>query len=297
MLVGARILVTGAAGLVGRAVVERLRAEGAIVLPVVRKKPEALGQEAIEIDLTSGPENLLNTVDIKPDSVIHLAAAVPHSPIYPDIETSAEQTRGIDCTVWTACTEWNVRCFYASTCGLYDPLDPRPKTEQSVLQVRSPYFAAKREGEELFGHDRQNCIFRLSAPYGAGLRESLVLARFIGLAVNDQKMEIWGSGQREQDFISANDVAEFTVRALVAEARGVYNVASGVALSMESLARLVVDVVGKGDWFFSGQSDPHDSWTARYDISKARRELHWSPVERLDQGIAQLVDILFDSRK
>jgi len=291
------ILVTGAAGLVGRVVVERLRAEGAIVVPVVRKKPEALDQEAIEMDLTSGPESLLNAVDIKPDAVIHLAAAVPHSPKCLDTETSADKTRAIDRTVWSACNEWNVRCLYASGCGLYDPLDPQPKTEESEIKVRSPYFMAKRDGDELFGSFRENCILRISAPYGAGMQASLVLARFIGMVVNGQTIQIWGSGKREQDFISVNDVAEFIVRALVVEARGVYNVASGVALSMASLARLVVDVVGKGDWRFSGQSDPQDSWTARYDISKARRELHWSPSEHLAEGIARIADSLLGIRK
>jgi nucleoside-diphosphate-sugar epimerase len=274
-----------------------LRGEGAIVVPVVRKKSEARDKDSIEMDLTSGSESLLNAVDIKPDTVIHLAAAVPHSATYPDTEVSADKTRLIDHTIWSACNVWNIRCLYASTCGLYDPLEPQQKTEDSHIKVRSPYFAAKVDGEELFGGRPENCIFRLAAPYGPGMQASLVLVRFVSMAVNGQTIEIWGSGKREQDFISVNDVAGFIVRALIAEARGVYNVASGVALSMASLARLVVDVVGKGDWCFSGQSDPQDSWTARYDVSKARRELHWSPAEPLANGIAQLVDILFDLEK
>src|SRR6185369_6829513 len=73
------IVVTGASGIVGRAVLAALRGHGNGVVPVVHGRtadPDAIALDLAESDLTDHVQ--------APDAVVHLAAAVPHAAVHGD---------------------------------------------------------------------------------------------------------------------------------------------------------------------------------------------------------------------
>lgn len=289
------VLVTGAAGLVGRAVVARLGRLPARVIPLVRAAPASgpgpAGDDVVVLDLAAEGADLAARVGATPDCVVHLAAAVPHAARTPDTDDSAAMTARMDRAVFDAAGAWGAHCVYASTCGLYDPRDERPKEESSALVPRSPYFRAKADGEQLFRSGPRCGIVRLSAPYGPGLQPMLVLRRFIETACEDGTLQVWGDGTREQDFISVTDIAEVVAAAVTREATGTYNVASGRAVTMVELARATVEAVGSGQWTRVDRPDPQDGWTARYAIGKAERELGWRPHVDLVDGLRDLARV------
>ncbi len=133
---------------------------------------------------------------------------------------------------------------------------------------------------------------RLSALYGPGLRRHLVLARFITLARTGQALSVWGSGQREQDFLHAADAANFILAALDAAAKGIYNIASGQPVTMMQLASLVTQILG-GVVNREAKPDPLECETARYDIAKAKRDLGWFPTINIEKGIVMLAGEVF----
>lgn len=82
---GARVLVTGGAGRLGRSVVRQLAAGGYDVVCVDRARTSELETRQVEVDLLDAVATRDAFIDIAPDAVVHLAAiAVPGA--LPDAE-------------------------------------------------------------------------------------------------------------------------------------------------------------------------------------------------------------------
>jgi UDP-glucose 4-epimerase len=75
-----RVLVTGAAGRLGRSVVGQLIHDGFEVIAVDRRLPSAAGAVNLELDLLDAPALAATFAQYRPDALVHLAAiAVPFS--------------------------------------------------------------------------------------------------------------------------------------------------------------------------------------------------------------------------
>ncbi len=280
-----RVLVTGAGGIVGRAVATAFESDGWSVERIVHR-PSRFAPDARVVDLAS-VEDLTRVVETQPDAVIHLAAAVPHSKDYPDSPESAALTRKMDRVVLAAARHWACALAYASSCGLYCRDEPSAKSEDAPTKDwGSPYFAAKAAGQAGGAEYGKAAVLRISGPIGPGLRANVVMARFVATAREDKSITLWGSGRREQDFIDARDLAQLFLAAVKQGAHGVFNAASGHTATMRELAETVIKQIGGGGIALNGQPDPNESIFARYDIRKAKRQLGWEPLHSL----ADMVD-------
>lgn len=290
------IVVTGADGIVGRAVVERLRVDGGDVLPIVRRRQPRTDERALVIDL-SAPAAIKALPGRDLAGIVHLAAAVPHSVHHPDSEASAARTRAMDETIHRWARTLGAPTVYMSTCGLYDRRSPAVKLEddRSLLGVETPYFGAKLAGERLFtGSGTNATVLRLAAPVGRGLKRSLVLSRFILAARQHANLQVWGSGSREQSFVDVRDVAELIARVLSMPRPGIVNVASAQPVTMLALAHIVVEAMGAGHVVQVDRPDPRDGETARYSIERAQEWFGWSPAHSLQDSCAALRDDPFE---
>ena len=280
-----RILVTGAAGIVGRAVATAFEHEGWSVHRLVHR-PSWMVPDAQIVD-RAAEDDLTHRVAERPDAIVHLAAAVPHSRDYPDNPDSAALTRQMDANVLNAAKSWNCLLVYASSCGLYCRDEPDAKTETAPIKDwGSPYFAAKAAGEAACADYDNAAVLRISGPIGPGLRANVVMARFIATARDNKPITLWGSGSREQDFVDARDLARLCLAVVKQRAHGVFNAASGHTATMRELADTVIARVGGGKVVFAEQPDPNENIFARYDVGKAARQLGWRPAHSL----ADMVD-------
>jgi UDP-glucose 4-epimerase len=280
------VVVTGAAGLVGRAVVGGLRRRGVDVVGIRRG---GSGGDPSLLGLDLATERLTGAVTpIEPSVIVHCAAAVPTNPAYPDDDESASRTRAIDRNVRDAAGAIGARVVYFSTCGLYDPHDPGEKTEESPVSARSPYFTAKLAGEELLSALPGTTVLRLSGPIGPTMRTHLVLPRFVALALEGGLLNLWGTGGREQDYVAVDDIADLVVRAVTDPVAGTFNAASGTPVTMRQLADSVVRVVGAGQVRLLDQVDPMERDTARISVARSNEAFGWAPQSGLADMIGQV---------
>jgi nucleoside-diphosphate-sugar epimerase len=248
----------------------------------------------ILLDLVETP-NLVDAIQEEVSGVIHLAAAVPHSAYYPDTEQTAELTRMMDENVLTAVKSWQCPVVYMSTCGLYDRTSKEIKYEDDIsnIKIESPYFAAKQAGEMLYTDWPQTMVMRLAAPIGPGQKSSVVTSRFIELARQDKPLQIWGSGNRQQNFIDVRDVEKLVASAILNPVPSLINVAGPQPVTMLELANKIVDVIGKGRVEFANQADPRDTETANYSIERAHDVFGWQPKYSLVESLCNVADIEF----
>ena len=275
------IVVTGASGVIGRVLMARLRSDGI----------EAIGVRREAFDLSSGA-SLAAFIGRRPAVVVHLAAAVPHSPHYPDCEASAAKTRAADRTVREAAVEWGCRVVYASTCSLYDKHAASVKFEDTPVVVRpdSPYMQAKHEGEQMFAALPSHGILRVPAPIGPGLPDTVVAKRFFNQAVAGQTIRVWGTGRREQNYVDVRDIADMFVRAANSTSQGVFNISADAPTNMLELAAAMARIIPRASFELAGVPDPLEQEFTRYSNARARDVLGWAPTASLEDSIRSMYE-------
>jgi nucleoside-diphosphate-sugar epimerase len=68
---------------------------------------------------------------------------------------------------------------------------------------------------------------------------------------------------------------------------GVYNIAGPSSISMHDLAELMVRLIpeSKSHVFFSNETDPQDDYRWEIDLSKAKKQLGYSPGVPISEGL------------
>jgi len=194
--------------------------------------------------------------------------------------------------------------FLGSSC-IYPRDCPQPMREEYLLtgpleQTNEPYAIAKIAGVKLCeSFNRQYGTRFVSAMptnlYGPNdnydLENSHVLPALLRKAHEaklrgDATMEVWGSGRPRREFLHVEDMADAVI--LMMErglTDGLYNVGSGTDVTIEELARTIVDIVGfRGELKFD-PSRPDGTMQKLLDIGRIRA-LGWQPRFDLRTGIA-----------
>jgi len=284
----AKILITGANGLVGAEIYKHLGKNGHDVLGTVRQTcPEDKGK--ITVDLSkSGLDLTTYFQDI--DAVVHTAAVVPNRKSIQNDEINKQKTITIDQNVARFCEKKDIPVIYISGCALYDLSQSHLKNENDILQFTSPYIEAKYRGEIRFSKMRKAIIARVSGPYGENLSDEAVLKIFLTKAYKNEILPIFGTGKREQDFIHVKDIARFTEKALFSGQHGAFNVASGVPITMNDLANLCIGICGSGQIEKKPSDNQNDRYYPRFSIQKAQKLLNWQPQTLLKEGLNHIVE-------
>ncbi|HEX7302866.1 NAD-dependent epimerase/dehydratase family protein [Lentzea sp.] len=258
-----RVLVTGATGYVGRAVVRELRVHG--------HEPVASRQRLSE------PFELTDV-----DAVIHLAAAARVRESFLDPLPYWETNVGGTLNLLKALK--GQRFLLASTGGVYRPSDA-PLTEDSAREPSSPYAATKAAAEDLVAWTARSgqigaTTLRLFNVAGGGDADTTrVITRAVASAAGTVPgMEVYGDGTAVRDFVHVRDVAQAFVVALEACSVGtssVYNV-GGTPASVRDVLAAVADVTGHEVPVEWKPAHPGEVRFQRADVARLRA-LGWEP--------------------
>lgn len=321
-LAGSRVLVTGAAGLLGAYLVEtilflneaRPRAESRVIALVRdgRRAEERFRHLAGRQDLELLVQDVRDPLPdlLRPDWVIH--AASPASPAAygrDPVGTTAANTVGT-LRALEAAHRGNARGFLFVSAGEvygrveasrmplresdFGPLDP--------LDPRSCYAESKRAGESLCAawwrqHGLPVTIARPFHTYGPGLRpdDGRVFADFVTAAVAGKPLPILSDGTAQRTFCYlADTVAGLFTVLLRGEPGQAYNIGNDECeISILDLARLIVDLAPGRQLSVAFRSRPPGaayipSPQERYCPATDKvRSLGWAPRVGLREGFTR----------
>jgi UDP-glucose 4-epimerase len=117
-----------------------------------------------------------------------------------------------------------------------------------------------------------------------------VIPKFLLRAMAGLPMIIFGDGTNSRDFTFVSDTAAGIIAAACSEqAIGqTLNLAQGVALSIEELAKVVAEVVGTSSQVIHDAPRPGDVLHLCGDANRARISLPWRPTVLIGEGLLQL---------
>jgi len=298
-----RILVTGGAGFIGSHLVRALVMAGHSVRVLDNLSTGSLDnlRDVIaSIEFIKGDVRDYETVEGAVrgvDVVIHLAALidVAESIAKPDLYFDVN-VRG---TYSVLKASKGVSVFvFASSSAVYGEAVRLPIPEDHPLNPKSPYAASKISGEafvmafsELYGF--RPVILRLFNVYGPKQSRAYagVIIEFIRRVSRGEPPVIFSDGEQTRDFVHVNDVVNAIMLALGNDkARGIYNIGSGIATSINKLAKIILNVMGREDLRpIYAPPRPGDIRHSVADITKAIKELNYRPNVDLKDGLKQLI--------
>jgi UDP-glucose 4-epimerase len=182
---------------------------------------------------------------------------------------------------------------YAASSSCYG-LASVPTTEEHPISPQYPYALSKYLGEQAVMHWHQvyklpvNSI-RIFNAYGTRSRTSGVYGAVFGVFLRQKiagkPYTVVGDGAQKRDFIFGSDVAGAFLAAAEANTSGrVYNIGAG---NPQSVNRLVELLGGPVTNLPKRPGEPDCTWA---DISRAKKELGWSPRLSFEEGVAKVVE-------
>jgi dTDP-glucose 4,6-dehydratase len=171
--------------------------------------------------------------------------------------------------------------------------------EEHPLNPRSPYAGTKAGGDRLaysyfVTYELPIVIVRPFNNYGPRQHPEKVVPRFITAALSDEPLTIHGDGHASRDWLYVDDDAEAIEAVIEAPldrvAGEVLNVATGVDISVNEIADLVLDAVDKPRSLKEnvperpGQVDRHIGST-----EKMRRLTGWTARTSFPAGLERTV--------
>lgn len=147
------------------------------------------------------------------------------------------------------------RVFFASTGGaIYGDQAGQLVTEMVVPQPLSPYAIGKLAIEGYLRyfrrkHGLQSVSFRISNPYGPRQhpqKRQGVIPIFLQRIADGQPVKVFGDGSMVRDYLYVEDAARMVTVAAAGEPRhDVYNIGSGIGVSVNELLAVAREVTGR----------------------------------------------------
>lgn len=286
------VVVTGAAGFLGRSLVALLGGRGEQVVAVDRRELDpAPGTVALRADLLDRDE-LVDAALADATAVYHLAGC----PGVRDARRDAGRHRHRDNVLATARVLAAVPAatpvLVASSSAVYGgSVDGRASREDHPLRPRGGYARSKVTVEAL-------CAARLAAgapvaiarPFtvaGEGQRPDMAVARWIDAARAGRPLEVFGSLERTRDVTDVRQVVAVFVALVEAGARGPVNVGTGTAHRLADLVAAVRAVCDADVPVRLRPAGREEATDTRADVRRLRALTGWSPVTDLPALVAR----------
>jgi GDP-4-dehydro-6-deoxy-D-mannose reductase len=300
-------LVTGVSGFAGRHLARRLADEGWNVAGTVHSRSAGVPEVAehrIEIDDRDALAAL--AAELRPDVVFHLAAVVDTVTTPDVVELHRVNTLGTVAVLEALRgLDYRPRIVYTSSAFAYGFTAPeeQPVREEQPLRPLTPYGSSKAAGEAIalqFGRETgaEVIVTRAFQHTGPGHVGAYALADWA-----QQLAEIEAAGGSgvircgnidvERDYCDVRDVAAAYVA--VAErgrAGSVYNVASGVPVTMRALLEGLIRAFGADVTIEVDQGRLRKVDQPRFfaEVTRLREDTGWEPEHDLDDTLAGLAD-------
>ncbi len=301
------ILITGGAGFIGSHLCKFLLDQGNEVICVdnfftgnkqnIISLMENKNFELIRHDVTF-------PLFVEVDQIYNLAC--PASPIhyqFDPVQTTKTSVHGAINMLGLA-KRTKARILQASTSEVYGDPEVHPQTEDywgkvNPIGIRSCYDEGKRCAETLFfDYHRQHQVdirvARIFNTYGPNMHpnDGRVVSNFIVQALKNEDITIYGDGSQTRSFQYIDDlIAGLTALMNNENLIGPVNLGNPEELNMKELAEKVLKFIPESTSKIIYKELPQDDPKQRQpDISLAKKELHWEPKIKVDEGLGKTIE-------
>lgn len=193
------------------------------------------------------------------------------------------------------------RFLIASTSEIYgDPL-VHPQTEEywgnvNTIGPRGCYDEAKRFAEAMTmayhrEHGVETRIVRIFNTYGPRmrLRDGRVVPAFVGQALTNKPLTVFGEGKQTRSFCYVSDLIEGIYRLMMSDYNLPVNIGNPREMTMLEFAEQIIRVTGAKSRIVHKPLPQDDPKQRKPDITKAKKILKWEPQVPLAEGLKRTI--------
>ncbi len=309
-----KAIVTGAAGFIGSHLCERLLAQGWDVVGVdnfdefydpkikrdnIRTCLSNSRFRLVEADIRDA-EKMDETISEGADIIVHLAAKAGVRPsieqplAYVDVNINGTMT------LLEAVKKNKIKKFiFASSSSVYGNNKKMPFSENDNVDFPiSPYAATKKAGELICHtyhhlHGISITCLRFFTVYGPRQRPDLAIRKFARLIEQGKPIPVYGDGSMMRDFTYIDDIIDGTM-ASINKCGGyhIYNLGESSPISVKDLIGEIEKALGKKALIEHLPMQPGDVERTFADVSRAKKDLGYSPNTQISEGLKHFVEWL-----
>ena len=301
------VVVTGAAGFIGRWVVHELLERGFTVhgmddLRNGSQRNIAAFDTEDAFEFTTGSVTIRDDVEAvlteEVDFCIHLAAEIDVQESLDDPDSHFEANIVGTKHILESCRENEIALGLVGTCMVYDMVESETGIDEShPVKPASPYAGSKLAAENLaesyyHGYGLPVTIMRPFNTYGPFQKTGMaggVVSIFTSRDIAGKPLAIYGDGTQTRDLLYVTDCAEFIVEATLSdETTGeILNAGTGTDISINELAELIAseDTEIEHVEHHHPQSEVEKLLC---DPTKAHSMIDWEPTVSLAEGVSRL---------
>lgn len=312
------ILVTGAAGFIGRHLCERLLQEGREVVGVddlntyydpALKHARLTGLQTWpsfrfeRLDIADAAQLQKLTATIRPTVIAHLAAqagvrasisnpfAYAHSNLHGHLSV-LEAARNVESVR---------RLVYASSSSVYGASTRLPFREDDPCESPVSLYAATKRADELMCesyarlYGKEHVGLRFFTVYGPMGRPDMAYWTFAESILEGRPIRLFNHGAMRRDFTYVDDAIEAVMRILDADLdfgpirHRVLNVGAGAPMDLEAFVRAIEAAAGKRAIVERAPMQPGDMVETFADVQALRDAIGYAPKTLMTDGAAHFV--------
>jgi len=302
-----RILVTGGAGNVGSALVERLIQDDNNYVIIVDnlttgsfdKSPNhSKNWKFIKCDVNIYDDIMPVFLSYSIDYVFHYAATVGVQRTLDNPVRVLNDIEGIKNILNLSKNTPVKRVFYSSSSEVYgEPVEFPQNEETTPLNSKLPYAIVKNIGEAFLKSYKQEynldyTIFRFFNTYGPNQSQDFVIAKFLKLALKNEDITIYGDGSQSRTLCYIDDNIDATVNAFLSSdwENTTINIGNNNETSVLDIAHKIITITNSTSKIVHLPALKDGDMTRRLpDIANMQTLLNNRPLVSLEDGIDKML--------
>jgi nucleoside-diphosphate-sugar epimerase len=298
-----KILLTGGAGNVGSAMVEKLIADPDNFVVIVDNLSTGYEYKLPPANLTNWKfikANVNNAGDISSvmlshnfDYVFHFAAVVGVTRTQENPIDVLDDIEGIRNILNLSKNSSVKHVYFSSSSEVYgEPVELPQNEHRTPLNSRVPYAVVKNVGECFFrsywhAFRLPYTIFRFFNTYGPNQSTDFVVARFLAAALKNKDITIYGDGMQTRTFTYVEDTVSvcntiFKNNLLVND---VINIGSDELMTIKDLAELTVKITGSSSRIIYLPPLKEGDMTRRQPDNRKMKDILQKKIISIEEGI------------
>ena len=269
------MIVTGASGFIGDALVQKLKeTAGFNVIPVSRRQVHS--DTCLLEDYRNTPPG---------DVLVHLAENPDRVQVNQSGDVELEKSTAVLDSLLQKEYQFVVYC---SSAVIYGDRGEGPFKEESPVITNDTYSRLKVINERKV-IQAGGSVLRLANVVGPEMAKNNVLSDIISQLGSESLLSVQ-NGAPVRDFIWVSDVVNAIITLIEKKVSGVFNVGTGIGVSISELAGMVLQAAGEEQRQVSSVAAPTSKSYNVLDVGKIK-SLGWEPTYTLSQSIKSLIGV------
>lgn len=226
----------------------------------------------------------LNQIE-NPEVIVNCHAAVASGTTILDSETLHQGN--VEATQKIVDQFPNAKHIYISSVSVY-ATNPEMMTEETIPDPQTEYAKSKLEAERIIQKQKQSAVVRLSSLYGNGMKPNTLIPNYVNQAIQHQQIEVWGKGERRQNYFHVNDAARL-IQAIIQKNNWEKPIYLGV--SEREFANIeIAQMIAKATDSQIVHKNEDASISVQYNNAFTQNTLNWHPEMPIETGIKAYIE-------